>query len=93
MTDIKKAGLLGGAMVGALATGVAAQAELPTQEGITDLVNSMMGSAGGSVSIGGGGGTVSQGTSTGGGVSNIGSTEGLSVADASGGNHNVAFVS
>ena len=93
MTDIKKAGLLGGALLGALATGVSAQT-LPTQEGISDLVNSMMGgNGGGTVSVGGGGGTVTQGSSTGGGYSNIGGDSGLAVADAGGGNHNVSFVS
>jgi hypothetical protein len=91
MTDIKKAGLLSGALVGAVATSAAAQ-EYPTQEGIASLVSSMMGNSGGSVSVGGSG-TVASGLVTGGGDSNIGSSEGLAVADASGGNHNIAFVS
>lgn len=93
MADVKKAGLLGGALLGALATGVSAQS-LPTQEGIADLVNTMMGDRGNSVEVGSsGGGTVYGGEVTGGGSSNIGSSNGLASADASGGNHNVSFVS
>jgi hypothetical protein len=93
MADVKKAGLLGGALIGAVATGVSAQT-LPTQEGIADLVNSMVGSGGGSVSVGSsGGGTSYGGDVTGGGTSNIGASNGLAAADASGGNHNLSFVS
>ena len=76
--DVRKAGLLGGTMVGSLAVGVSAQ-DVPTVDDIT----------GGSS----GGGTISTGDITGGGDSQIGSDEGLAVADASGGNRNVSFVS
>jgi hypothetical protein len=104
VNDARKAGLLGGAMVGSLAMGTSAQ-DLPTTEGIAADVASRIGeSSGGTISVGGGGGTVSTGGSagggtistgdiTGGGDSQIGSTEGLAVADASGGNSNTSFVS
>ncbi|MGI9254676.1 MAG: hypothetical protein ACR2J8_13110 [Thermomicrobiales bacterium] len=93
MADIKKAGLLGAALIGAVAVDVSAQT-LPTQEGIADLVNSMMGNAGSTVGTGSSGGnTTYGGTVTGSGESNIGSSNGLASADASGGNHNVSFVS
>ena len=102
--DVRKAGLLGGTMVGSLAVGVSAQ-DVPTVDGITADVGTRIGeTSGGTISIGGGGGTVTTGGSsgggtistgdiTGGGDSQIGSDEGLAVADASGGNRNVSFVS
>lgn len=110
--DARKAGLLGGALLGSLAVGTSAQ-ELPTVEGITGDVNARIGesggddggSSGGGISVGGGGGgtvstggssgggTVSTGDISGGGDMQIGGDEGLAVADASGGNNNVSFVS
>lgn len=104
MDNARKAGLVGGAFLGAMATGVAAQEELPTVEGIESLVASRIaeeggisvgGSSGGTVASGGstGGGIVTGGGSTGGGSGQIGSSEGLAIADASGGDNNVAFVS
>ena len=93
MADVRKAGLLGGALIGAVATGVSAQS-VPTQESIADLVNSMMGNAGNSAESGnGGGGTTYSGEVTGSGSSDVGAANGLASADASGGNHNVSFVS
>ena len=103
MNDVRKAGLLGGAFAGSLAIGASAQ-ELPTVEGLTaataeriasDGGISVGGGGGGTVSTGGasGGGTVSTGDVSGGGDMQIGGTEGLSIADASGGNNNVSFVS
>ena len=93
MADIKKAGLLGAALVGGVAATASAQ-EFMTQDEIGELVASMQGgNGGGSVTVGGGGGTVASGNVTGGGDMQIGGDEGLAVADASGGNHNVAFVS
>lgn len=102
--DVRKAGLLGGTMVGSLAVGVSAQ-DVPTVDDITADVGARIGeTSGGTISIGGGGGavttggssgggTISTGDITGGGDSQIGSDEGLAVADASGGNRNVSFVS
>ncbi len=93
MADVKKAGLLGAALVGGVAATASAQ-EFMTQDEIGELVASMQGgNAGGSVSVGGGGGTVASGDVTGGGHMQIGGDEGLAIADASGGNSNVAFVS
>ncbi|HEU5432574.1 MAG TPA: hypothetical protein VFU81_12975 [Thermomicrobiales bacterium] len=52
------------------------------------------GHQGGSVTLsGGGGGTVSGPVSSTTNVGQIGGTEGVAIADASGGNHNVSFVS
>jgi hypothetical protein len=96
MADVKKAGLLGAALVGGLSAAASAQ-DFMTQEEIGELVASMQsgGNSGGGVSVGGGGGggTVASGNVTGGGDMQIGGDEGLAVADASGGNHNVSFVS
>lgn len=94
MADIKKAGLLGAALVGGVAATASAQ-EFMTQDEIGELVASMQsgGNGGGAVTVGGGGGTVASGNSTGGGDMQIGGDEGLAIADASGGNSNVAFVS
>jgi len=104
MNEVRKAGLLGGALVGSLAVGVSAQ-DVPTVDDITADVNARIGeSSGGGISVGGGGGTVSTGGSSGGGTVStgdiggggdmqIGGTEGLAVADASGGNNNISFVS
>lgn len=94
MADIKKAGLLGAALVGGVSAAASAQ-DFMTQDEIGALVADMQsgGNGGGSVTVGGGGGTVASGNSTGGGEMQIGGDEGLAVADASGGNHNVSFVS
>ena len=96
MADVKKAGLLGAALVGGVAASASAQ-EFMTQDEIGELVASMQsgGNSGGGVSVGGGGGggTGAGGGSTGGGDMQIGGDEGLAVADASGGNNNVSFVS
>ena len=53
------------------------------------------GHQGGTVTLsgGGGGGTVSGPVSSTTNVGQIGGTEGVAIADASGGNHNVSFVS
>ncbi|MCC6312550.1 MAG: hypothetical protein IT337_00955 [Thermomicrobiales bacterium] len=109
MVDIKKtAGLLGGAMVGVLAAAGAAAQEMPTTDAISADVNARVGAAGisigdagGTINVGGsgggsvstGGGTATGGNMTGGDSMNIGGNEGLAIADASGGNHNVSFVS
>ncbi len=104
MNDARKVGLLGGALalalVGTAAAGVAAQ-EVPTTEGITAQVEAAIGAGGisvggdggGTVATGGssGGGTISTGDISGGGDAQIGGDEGLAVADASGGNSNVAL--
>jgi hypothetical protein len=97
MADVKKAGLLGAALVGGVSVAASAQ-EFMTQDEIAAMVESMQGgNSGGSVSVGGGGGggggTVASGDVTGGGDMQIGGTTGTAIADASGGDSNIAFVS
>jgi len=93
MADIKKAGLLGAALVGGVSAAASAQ-EFLTQDDIEARVADMQAnSEGSSVFVGGGGGTVAGSNGGTADQINIGGTTGTAIADASGGDSNVAFVS
>lgn len=92
MKFLGKSVLLATVLAGAIGVSGASAQEFLTQDDILAQVNAAMGSGGGVVGIGvgTGDGTVSGSESTGGGDMEIGGTEGTSVADASGGSHNLA---
>ncbi|MFM8593828.1 MAG: hypothetical protein ACKOCK_05485 [Chloroflexota bacterium] len=92
MSEMKKAGLLGGALVGAFAS-TAAMAQEMSSEDITVMVNDMVAEGISGMSVSAGGGFSAAGAVDVGGFSQIGSDSGVAIADASGGDHNVSFVS
>lgn len=82
------AGVVGGAAAGAALVG----SEMAMAQ--DDLGASIAGSVGSSVSgISGGGGSASGGVQVEHNEIHLGESEGLAISDASGGNHNVSFVS
>ncbi len=92
MNEMKKAGLLGGALVGAFAS-TAAMAQEMSSEDITAMVNGMVAEGVSGIEVAAGGGVSASGGVSEGGYQQIGSTSGVAIADASGGDHNVSFVS